>query len=204
MEILGRLFGSSARVKIMRLFLLNPEDAFENKDISKKSNVSAATVRKELAMLSKIGFVGKKSFFKEVPQRSKKSKPRKKRVSGWQLDRSFPMLLSLQTLLVSTEPLRKKEIINKLKRGGNIKLIVVSGIFLQNPDSRVDMLIVGDKLKKSAVQHALRIIESEVGKEISYALLETKEFMYRLNIYDKFIRDILDYPHDKILDKMGI
>lgn len=204
MDILAKLFGSSARVKIMRLFLLNSEYVFENSDVSKKSKVTPSVVRKELNMLNKIGFISKKSFFKEVAPRSKKSKPSKKRVSGWQLSMNFTLLKPIQELLINTEPLGSKDIANRLKRCGNMKLIIVSGAFIQNPDSRVDMLIVGDKLKKGSIDNVLSIIESEVGKELSYTSLETNEFKYRLSVYDKFVRDILDYPHVKIFDKLGI
>ncbi len=204
MDILAKIFGSSARIKIMRLFLLNSEDAFENSDVSKKSKVAAAVVRKELLMLHKVGFIKKISFFKEVPARSKNKKPTKKRVSGWHLDKGFQLLKPIHELLINTEPLGSKDIANRLNRCGNMKLIIVSGAFIQNPDSRVDMLIVGDKLKKGAIDNVLDIIESEVGKELSYTFLETPEFKYRLSVYDKFVRDVLDYPHVKIVNKIGL
>lgn len=204
MDILGKLFGSAARVKIMRLFLLNADTPFESADVVKKSKVTAQVARKELSMLHKIGFISKKSFFKEVPPRSKNGKPRKKRVSGWQLNRSFALLQPLHNLVVNTEPLGKKEIVDRLKRCGNMKLIIIAGAFIQNPDSRVDMLIVGDRLKKGAIDNVVGIIESEVGKELSYAAIETSEFTYRLGVYDKFVRDILDYPHIVVLDKLGV
>jgi len=177
---------------------------FENSDVVKKSKVNAPTARKELSMLNKIGFIKKKSFLKEVSAKTKRGKSSKKRVSGWQLDSEFALLHSLHNLLINSEPLGKKDITNRLKKCGNIKLVVISGVFIQNPDSRVDMLIVGDRLKKGALQNTLGILESEVGKDISYTSLETPEFRYRLSVYDKFVRDILDYPHVKILDKIGI
>jgi len=214
MDILSKLFGSPARVKIIRLFLLNTEDAFENSDVVQKSKVAASVARKELTMLSKVGFINKKSFFKEIPAKTKNltrrsgakvvGKPRKKRVYGWQLNSEFPLLHALHNLLINTEPLGRQEIVGKLKKCGNVKLVVVSGVFIQNPDSRVDMLIVGDRLKKGAIENTLRVLESEVGKDISYTSLETPEFRYRMSVYDKFIRDILDYPHVKILDKLGL
>lgn len=213
MDILTKLFGSPARVKMMRLFLLNPGGIFENADVVKKSKVTAPIARKELTMLSKVGFIRKRSFFKEiypnskagrVPPKTKKDKPKKKRVSGWQLDSEFTLLKPIYSLLINTEPLASKEITGRLKKCGNVKLVIISGVFIQNPDSRVDMLIVGDKLRKGAIENTLRVIESEVGKDISYTSLETPEFRYRLSVYDKFIRDILDYPHIKILDKIGL
>ncbi|GAG51475.1 unnamed protein product [marine sediment metagenome] len=30
-------------------------------------------------------------------------------------------------------------------------------------------------------------------------MFDTKEFFYRLNMYDKLIRDILDFPHEVVL-----
>ncbi len=213
MDTLAKIFGSPARVKIMRLFLLNSMDLFENSDIVSKSKVTATVARKELAMLHKIGFINKKSFFKEVPPKTKKGLPvrrtqtgkiKKKRVFGWQLNGNFSLLHPLYSLLINTEPLGEKEITGKLKKCGNIKLVVVSGVFIQNPDSRVDMLIVGDKLKKGVIESTLSVLESEVGKDISYAFFETSEFKYRLSVYDKFVRDILDYPHMKIVDKIGV
>ena len=47
-------------------------------------------------------------------------------------------------------------------------------------------------------------IEAEVGKEIKYAILETDDFKYRLGVGDRLIRDIMDYPHDVALDKLGM
>ncbi len=221
MDILAKIFGSPARVKIMRLFLLNGSDAFENSDVVGKSKVTASVARKELAMLHKVGFIDKRSFFKDVPSRVRAIKVKKtahkkdvkaksagrikkRRVSGWQLNGDFPLLHSLHNLLINTEPLGGKGLAGKLKKCGNVKLVVISGVFIQNPDSRIDMLIVGDKLKKSVLENTLRTIESEVGKDISYAFFETPEFRYRMSVYDKFVRDILDYPHVKIFDKLGL
>jgi hypothetical protein len=42
-------------------------------------------------------------------------------------------------------------------------------------------------------------MEAEIGGELSYAVFETKEFLYRLNMYDKLVRDILDYPHEVVV-----
>lgn len=204
MDILGKLFCSPARVKIMRLFLLNTADAFENSDVAQKSKVSPSVVRSELLLLGKVGFISSKSFFKTISARAKSGNPRKRRAIGWQLNGEFPLLHAIHNLIVNTEPLGNKEIIEKIKKCGNVKLVVLSGVFIQNPDSRVDILIVGDKMKKSIVESTVRLLESEVGKDISYALFETPEFTYRLSVYDKFVRDILDYPHIKIFDKIGL
>jgi len=58
------------------------------------------------------------------------------------------------------------------------------------------LLVVGDKLRKAGIEEGVRKLEAEIGTEIVYAIFDTKEFIYRLNMYDKLVRDILDYPHE--------
>ena len=146
--------------------------------------------------------IKKKSFFKETALKTKQDKPLKRRVYGWAISESFGLLKPLREFLIDTEPMRKQEIINKFKHAGKIKLLIISGIFTQENDSRVDLLIVGDELKKSAIETALHGVEAEVGKEISYAYFETPEYLYRISICDKFVRDVLDYPHEKLVNKL--
>ncbi|MBP7967243.1 hypothetical protein KAZ66_03125 [Candidatus Woesebacteria bacterium] len=179
MEILGKLLGSPARVKIMRLFLLNKGVNFNNKDIITRSRVTSTAARNELRLLLAIGFV-------------------KKRGAGWSFNGAFKYGHEIENLLINTDTLDKEAIFDNFKKAGKIKLLIVSGIFIKNKDSRVDVLIVGDKMKKSYIDEGIRRLEAEIGAELVYAVFETKEFVYRLNMYDKLIRDILDFPHEVI------
>jgi hypothetical protein len=198
-EILGKLFGSLARVKIMRLFLLNPEQFFEMKDIALRSKISKNAVKRELNALSGIDFVKKRTFLKEViNKKTKKSKS--KRVPGWILDPGFSYMDQVKNLLIDAEFLKKEDLVNRFKKIGKIKLFIISGIFTRDEESRVDFLLVVDKVKKSALDHIIKSMESEIGKELSYAVFDTEEFLYRLKMYDKLVRDILDFPHEKIVD----
>ena len=78
-------------------------------------------------------------------------------------------------------------------------MIIISGVFIKNHDSRVDLLIVGDKMKRGKIEEGVKRLEAEIGAELTYAVFDTKEFIYRLNMYDKLVRDILDYPHEVLL-----
>ncbi len=204
MDILGKLFSSNAIVKIMRLFLLNSGTVFESADIVKRSKVTAVSVRTELAILSSIKFVNKKVFYKIVPVRKGSKKTKKKKVVGWVLNEDFQYLYALRLLLSSTDSVNRKDLVKRFSKTGKIKLVVLSGVFLHEDTSRLDVLVVGDNINKKGIESALRHIESEVGKELSYASMDTKEFNYRLGMYDKFIRDVLDYPHEKIVNKIGV
>jgi hypothetical protein len=65
-------------------------------------------------------------------------------------------------------------------------------------------LVVGDNIKRGKLENVMKTLESEIGKELKYAYFGTEDFKYRLSMCDKLIRDILDYPHKKILNKLGI
>lgn len=205
METVAKLMGSEEKVKIMRLFLLNPETPFDPASICERSKITRGALRREISTLLKIGFVRPRSFIKEIERkRGGAVKISKKRMHGWQLAPEFPLLSPVRKLLISADPLKPEDIVEKFRKSGKLKLVIIAGVFIQNDDSRADLLLVGDNLKKRSIENTLRSIEAEVGKELSYAYFETPDFVYRLNMYDKFIRDILDYPHEKIYDRLGL
>ena len=205
METLSKLFGSTAKVKIMRLFLSNDDMVFDNEEISRRTKVPLVTLRKELNVLSKISLIKKRVFYKEIIKKKRgKEVMEKKKMNGWVLNLDFSFLAPLKNLLVKGSPVASKDITDRLKGGGVIKLIITSGVFIQEADSRVDILIVGDNLNTSYLEKAIHILESEIGQELRYSILETADFNYRLGVYDKLLRDILDYSHKKILNKLDL
>jgi len=196
--ILAKLFGSADKLKIVRLFLLNSEVVFASKEIARRAKVTDGSVRRQVNLLFKIGFICKR---KKTETNKRKEK---RRIEGWKLDLNFPLLTPLKNLVLDTTPISRKEILKKLSRAGRLKLVILTGIFIHKESSRLDILIVGEKISRGIVEKVLKEIEAQVGKELVFAVLSTKDFNYRLNIYDKFVRDVLDYPHQKIMDKIGI
>lgn len=205
MDTLGKLFGSQARVKILRLFLLNPLEAFDVSMIAGRSKVTPAEARREVTLLKNVGIIAPKVFTKEVTsKRGKNIKIIKKKTQGLKLESTFPLLAALKSLIISETPLNRDEIVRRFKGVGKIKFLAISGIFIDEPEARVDVFLVGDGLKKRSIENVLRSIEAEVGKELSYGVLETAEFLYRVSVYDKFVRDVLDTRHDRVIDKLGV
>ena len=204
MGLLEKLFGSHAFVKMLKLFYLNTGQVFPPREIALRTHTRPEVARRELRLLMDMGFIKKAAQTVEEPSPEKDKKPLKHKVHGYTLDSSFQLLNELRDLVLTVAPISKQEITNRLRRVGRVKLVVLSGIFLKRGDSRIDMLIVGDALKKGQLDLTLRSIESEVGKELSYALLETSDFKYRLGMNDKFVRDVFDYPHEVIIDKIGV
>lgn len=205
METLSKIFGGDERVKVMRLFLFNPEMLFSLDQIISKAKISVKVAKSEIDILEKAQMIkSRKSVQLVKTKRRGKAVEIKMRVLCWYLDPKFEYLLPLQNLLINTRPLRKEEILKRLSNVGKLKMVIVSGVFIQNPDSRVDLLIVGDNLKRGALDRVVKTMEAEIGKELVFASFETSDFHYRLGMYDKLIRDILDYPHQKLLDKLNI
>ncbi|MEX2405559.1 MAG: hypothetical protein WD579_03090 [Candidatus Paceibacterota bacterium] len=207
METLAKLFGGEQKVKILRLFLFNPDEAFDNDLVKEKTRVSIATVRKLTKAFEKIGLLKKRKFRKKVKKsrgRGRKPEWKTEWVQGYVLDQSFPYLSMLHKMLVNNSPFTSKEIIKKFNNAGKIQLILVSGVFIQEWDARLDLMMVGKNLKTNSIDKTISIMESEIGKELTYAVFEESEFAYRLNVYDKLIRDVLDYPHEIIVDKMNL
>ncbi len=205
MEILAKLFGSAAKVRIMRLFLSNPNTPYDNKMVSEKARVPINTSRGIINTLKSIGLVRSKVFVKEEERKQRGKKVViKQKAKGWIINPNFPYYKSLFNLLIQGRPANQSDILYRIKHTGKLKLVVTAGVFIQNPDSRLDMLIVGDKVKAGTLDKAVRNLEAEIGKELQYAVFSTEEFMYRMNVYDKLIRDVLEYPHEILLDKIGI
>lgn len=181
MEILGKIFGSVARVKIMRLFILSGGVAFENKDIVSRSRVNSAVVRKETALLASIGFI-------------------KKKKDGWIFNDAFIYAEQIENLIIGTDILDKNALINNFKKTGRIKFLVVAGKFLHDKEGSVDMLLVGDNIKRKMVENYVKKIEADIGCELTYAIFAVDEFVYRFNMHDKLVRDILDFSHEILID----
>jgi len=185
----------------MKLFLFNPESVYEKNDVIKKTKIGASNVQKELNLLENIRLIKKTSFFKEVKL---KSGPKKKRTKGFILNNDFIYLNHLKSLLIDTAPLQHDEITKKISKSGKVKLIVASGIFVHLDDGRVDLLVVGDAIKEKSVKSIIHQIEAEIGKEIRYAVFSTDDFKYRLGLSDHLIKDVFDYPHRVLIDKIGL
>jgi hypothetical protein len=205
MDILEKLFGSAAKVKIIKLFLMNPEVAYDNSQTAERTKVSMGVVRKEISNLEKIGFIKPRFYTKEVKrQKNRTIVTAKKRTNGWVLDQKFPYIEAMESFLTNVNPFKHRDIVEKISRAGKIQLLVISGVFIKYEDARLDLLVVGDNLRLGSLENIVKTIESEIGKEIRYAVFETSEFNYRLSMFDKLIRDTLDFPHEKIINKLNL
>ncbi|MFA6079262.1 MAG: hypothetical protein WC779_05905 [Candidatus Omnitrophota bacterium] len=205
MDTLTAIFGNPAKVKLLRFFLFNESTPFTVKEIVERAKCPSGMIKKELNLLEKADIVKKKHISKEI-QIMKGKKPIVKKIEGqgYALNGKFPYLDPLKNLLTITSLRADESLAKRFTNAGKIKLFIASGVFIQNWDSRVDLLVVGDELNLGKIESVIKVIESEIGKEIAYSAFETQDFEYRFGIHDRLVRDILDYPHVTLLDRIGI
>lgn len=200
MELLAKLLGGIDRVKIMRFFLHHDEDYIPLHDISEKTKIRSDATRRELTALVSVGFVERKKS-REFSSGGKKGS-RIKEVMTFKLNKEFPHNQALKDLLFDFETLDKRELANRFRLIGRIKLFIVSGLFIGSDNSRVDILIVGEAIKRPKAEKVFEVLSAELGREVHYSIMDTEEFDYRNKMYDKFVRDIMDMPHEKVFDRM--
>jgi hypothetical protein len=187
-DTLVKLFGSSARVKVLRLFLFNPEVPLTIEEVARRARVHKPLARREVNLLYSIGAL---------------VRLKRKRTPTYTLNLEFVYLAALKNLILNA-PVRGRQIAEELENTGAIKLIVISGVFMGVGESSLDLFIVGDRVNDQKLHKRLQSLEAEIGKELRYSLLSSEEFFYRLNMSDRLIRDVFDYPHRVVYDRLDI
>jgi DNA-binding MarR family transcriptional regulator len=203
MELLARLLGGVERVKIMRFFLHHEDQLFSASDILDKTKSKAISAKKELTALVALGFIEKKRAKMVVTTGGKKAISKIKEVNGYRLNGEFPHNEALKELLFDFQLVDKKELASRFKAVGRIKLFVVAGIFINDPKSRLDILVVGESVKKPKAEKILEGISAEIGREVVYSIMDVEEYEYRIKMYDKFILDVIEMPNEKVIDKLS-
>jgi predicted nucleotidyltransferase len=188
MDPLARLFGSPARLKLLRLFLFNDDKSFSVADAAFRTKTQKDAARKEVNALVTAGVVRKKSG---------------KAGATFTANTRFTHFGALCQFLRTSTSVGDADILAALKRGGIVKLVILSGIFTDVVESKIDVLIVGDRLDERALDQGVHKLEAELGRELRFAAFSTEDFKYRVGVYDRLIRDVLDFPHRVLHDKLG-
>lgn len=212
---LEKLFGSPARVRLLRLFLQNADHQFTFPEIVSWSRIGEKTVKSEVNRFISIGLMRKKigRLNTESAEENGKSREKSRELSKkllkkiviYTVNQQFEFFQELHDLITRSTVASRKKLLRQVKSLGGVKLAILSGVFLNKEDEgRTDLLVVGDNLNKRRIDNLLAQTESELGKAVNYTIMETEEFKYRRNMFDRFLRDIFEYPHEKLINKFDI
>ena len=152
----------------------------------------------------------KKANKKIVKQKKTKKTRPKSKVERFTLNPDFEFFSELRSLILKSSAWERERMVQRVSNLGRVRLAVISGIFLSDPDSLnqydapADLFIVGDDINRAKLRNFLGALEAEIGTEIKFTLMDKEEFDYRFNMFDRFVRVLLEGPHEKIVNKIGI
>ena len=220
--MLNKLFGSQARVKILKLFLTHPDEKFYIRQIARDLKLQLNSVRRELDNLEQFGLLisnpeemdgeeeivlTREDFIKQIkPKDKKKGKskniPLKYEKKYYQVDKSFVLYAEIKDLIVKAQLLYEKDFVEKMQKSGNVKLLILTGFFVNDQTKPVDLFAVG-RFNRRSINRIIKELERDLGREINYTILSINEFKYRRGITDVFLFDILEGNKITVIDELG-
>ena len=184
---LEKLFGSRTRVKIITLFTTGVKRPYYVREIARSINERLNAVRRELAILQKIGMLETHD---------------NKRKKYYTLNPQFPLVDELSSIMQKAGPGVEDTLFKNIDRIGDVRLLVLSGYFTGAKESSTDMLLVGD-FKEPVLAAFVKRIEEQLEHEIVYTPMPESEDKYRLNFNDLFLRTVFAASHKEILNRLS-
>lgn len=182
-----QLFGSKTRVKLLQLFMSNPNRSFYVREITRKIDEQINSVRRELANLLSIGIITSDNtnnkLYYEVNQKYQFYKP---------LSEMFGTGVGL-TKVTSEEG------VTDIEHVGHVMLALLTGQFTRDESTGVDVLVVGD-VNQAKMAGYVASLEEKEGKAIRYAVITPDEFDYRQQVKDRFISQVMQAKKQVLVD----
>src|SRR3989338_3896629 len=156
---------------------------------------------KKIRKSKKLKLKNKRAVKNNRPSTHRSSLPR------YYLNRQFQYMDELMDLVLKSSPEEKEKMTEGLLKLGRVKLAIATGIFLNKVNAEAiatDLFLVGDDISRRKLRSFLKSLEADVGKEVRYVVMEKEEFQYRMGMFDRFISVILEGPHEKLINRLGI
>lgn len=177
----------------MQLFYSNPNRSFYVREITRKIGEQINSVRRELSNLLSIGIIvsdtNNNRLYYEVNQKYEFFKPLSAIFGG-----KIKMASDDKASSVSKEP---------FKALGRVEIAIYTGQFTRDESSGIDFLLVGD-INPNALQKFVTELEAKESKEIRYTVMDLDDFIYRRQIKDRFIDNILKSKTQVLIDETGL
>jgi predicted nucleotidyltransferase len=192
--MIDALFGSKTRVKLLHLFLNNPDRSFYVREITRKIDEQINSVRRELANMLNIGIIvttensSNNRLYYEVNQQYTHFQPLRQIFSDGKLGSTTASVVG-----------EVNDWAKRLKPLGDVRVAIFSGSLVRGSESDVDVLLAGS-VNKSQVRKFLKELEEEEGRTLNYTVMGYDDFYYRLSIKDRFVTTMINGKHTVIAD----
>lgn len=183
--MIDALFGSKTRVKLLHLFLNNPNRAFYVREITRKIDEQINSVRRELANMLNIGIIvttessSNNRLYYEVNQKYDHYKPLKAIFGDDKLQSQ------------AASEVEANDWGKRFKLLGDVRIALFSGSLVLGSQSEVDVFLAGT-VNKSQVKKFIKELESEEGRSLNYVVMPYEDFYYRMSIRDRFVTNIIN------------
>ena len=178
-NMLKKIFGSGARVKLFQQFLNNPDEEFFIRELTRILDEQINSLRRELENLEKIGML-------------KSSERNRKKY--YRINPHFPILHELTSIVRKTNE-DNQEVLKKISKMGDIDILILTGAFV-NKESETDLFIVGN-VDRGALQKYLDT--AFPNKNLKYGVMTREDFLYRITLKDKFVQTVFTEKENIVL-----
>ena len=185
--MLEEIIDSKTDSAVLSFFVATPQRAFGVLEISKRLNIPPLKAARSMGHLANQGPL--KTF-------SKKGK------KYFLINPKYKFWEGIKNYWAKSGPKYQDELFSAIKRLGDIRAAFLSGIFTGQPALPVDLLIVG-RVNLNKLADFLKALEKLMGQEVNYSVMTAEEFIQRRDTFDKFIKDIFDYPHLTVVDELA-
>lgn len=183
-SIIEEALESPQRSAILAVLLLSPIRSFSLAELAKRTGVSTAKLPAIIGEFININLVNRFS---------------KQRAVFYILNRKHKQLEELRIAAKKMLPHYDDELSTALAKLGEIKGAFLTGVFTGQTQAPVDILLVG-KVNLTKLDKFLKACSKMMGIETNYSIMSVEEYLLRKDTFDRFLKDIFDYPHVVIKD----
>ena len=117
------------------------------------------------------------------------------------INKRHKLLPEIRTSLAKNHKPYEDEFLLTIAKLGEVKAAFLSGALTGNPELPVDLLIVG-KVTPLKLDTFLKQCKMTFGFDLNYSVMTPEEFQLRRDTFDRFLKDVFDYPHLVVVDKL--
>ena len=183
---LEELIDSQPEANLLGFLLMAPPRSFSLFELAKRLGTQEQTILARGSLLLKHNYI--KRFTKNA-------------TTYLILNQNNSLFPQVRATLLKKTKAYEDELFSAIKKVGEIQAAFLSGLFVGQPKLPVDILLIG-KIQPSKLEGFIKNCEHMMHQEINYTVLSVQEFLDRRNTFDRFIKDIFDYPHIIVVDKL--
>ncbi|MEK7103207.1 MAG: hypothetical protein AAB870_02575 [Patescibacteria group bacterium] len=222
MNMLEQIFGSRTRTKLLKLFLTNPRQAFYIRELTRVIDTQINSVRRELTNLEDCGLIvtvteeeAKQSKEQDDPARTSRllfggkeivediieDKSDKQIKKYYRADPDFVLFKELKSLFDKSPLIVERDLSRVIHDMGTIEYALLTGFFVGETNSPVDILLIGD-VDKPLWEASIKKVEQELERELKYTSMTIEEFKLRKSVTDRFLFTVLEGPKKVLINKL--